>query len=133
MVTYTEESDSDDEGDIMPLLIYPEDSDNKEYPSNPPSTEPTPEPTPPSEKTTKEPTSEPNYDALSEPSAPTMEGYMGKQYPKDIVRYQKWSDPPRLATIEDRTKEDPWGDTWKPRILVKNKSPKAGEYLLTLN
>ena len=88
----------------MPLLIYSEDSDNEEdnpceSPSNPSSTEPTPEPIPPSEKTTKEPTSEPNYDALSEPSAPTMEGYMGKQDPKDIVRYQKFSDPPIFATL----------------------------------
>ena len=84
--------------------------------------EPTPDPGPPSEKTTKEPTLEPNYDVLSEPSAPMREDSMGHLAPKEIVRYQKGSDQPRFVTLEDRTKEAPWGDTWKIRILVQERS-----------
>ena len=50
---------------------------------------------------------------------------------KDIVRYQKGSDPPILATLEERTKEAPLGVTYKIRILVQYKSLEAGEDLLT--
>ena len=57
---------------------------------------------------------------------------MGHLYPKDIVRYQKWSDPPRLSTIEESTKEAPWGATWKIRILSQYNSLEVGEDLLTL-
>ena len=52
-------------------------------------------------------------------------------YPKDIVKYQKGSDPPRFDTLEERTKEAPLGGTWKIRILVQYESLEAGEYLLT--
>ena len=55
----------------MPLLIYPEYSNNEEYLIDPPSMEPTPDPGTPSEKPTKEPTLKPYSDALSEPSMPT--------------------------------------------------------------
>ena len=49
-----EDSESDDEDIVMPLLIYLEDYDNKEEkphepPSNPPSAVPTPEHVPPNE------------------------------------------------------------------------------------
>ena len=70
----------------MPPLIYPEYSDNEESLNDPPSADPTPDPGPPSGKTTEEPTSEPDFDALSEPSAPTREDSMGNLSPKDIVR-----------------------------------------------
>ena len=107
VATDTEDSNSDDKYIVMPPLIYPEESNDKESPSNLPSVDPTPEPGPPSEKPTKEPASEPDYDALSEPSAPTREGSMGHLDLKDIVRYHKESYPPRFATLEKRTKEDP--------------------------
>ena len=94
-----EESDSNDKDIVMPPLIYLEESDDEEYLINPPSTEPTPELRSPSEKTTKEPTSEPYYDALSVPYAPTREDSVGKISPKDIVRYQKGSNPPIFATL----------------------------------
>ena len=47
MVTNTEDSNSDDEDSLMPLLIYPEDYDNEYnnhhiYPSKPPSAKTTP-------------------------------------------------------------------------------------------
>ena len=57
---------------------------------------------------------------------------MVRLYPKDIRRYQKGSDSPIFSTIEERTKEAPWGDTWKIRILGQDKSLEAGEDLLTL-
>ena len=80
-----------------------------------PSVEPTPEPGPPSETPTKEMTLEHDSDALSEPSTPTREGYMGHLSPKYIVVYQKGSDPPRFATIEELTKESPcWGHLENP-------------------
>ena len=71
---------------MMSLLIYPEDYDDEEDDPceslrNPLSVEPIPEPRPPSEKPTKETTSEPGSDALSEPSAPTREYYMGHLSP----------------------------------------------------
>ena len=47
------------------------------------------------------------------------------------MRYQKGSDPPRFATLEERTKAAPWGDTRKTRILGQYKSLKAVEDLLT--
>ena len=77
---------------MIPPLIYPEDSGDEEKitgdsPSDPPSVDPTSEPGPQSEKHTKEVTFETNYDALSEPSAPTREGSMGHLAPGDIVRY----------------------------------------------
>ena len=89
VATETEDRNSDDEGIVMTPLIYLEDSDNEESLSNPPSAESTPEPGPPSEKTTKEPTSEPDSDALSQPSTPTREDYMGRLAPKYIVRHHK--------------------------------------------
>ena len=55
---------------------------------------------------------------------------MGNLPPKDIIRYQKGSDPPRFATIEERTKEDPWGDTRNIRILGQDKILDSGEDLL---
>ena len=109
----------------MPPLIYLEESDDEEYLINPPSTEPTPDPGPPSKIHTKETTSERNYDALSEPSAPLREGSVGRLSPKDIIRYQKGLDPPRFPTLEERTKEAPWEDTFKSRILGQYKSVKA--------
>ena len=69
----------------MPLLIYPEDTNDEDYLSDPPSADPTPEPGPLSRKSTKKQPSEPDSDALSEPSAPTREVSMGKLPPKDIV------------------------------------------------
>ena len=50
---------------------------------------------------------------------------------KDIVIYRKESDQPIFTTIEENTKEAPWGDTCKIWILVQDKSLKAGEDLLT--
>ena len=95
----------------MPPLIYLEDScdeeDNpSESPTDPPSTEPTPELVPPIKKPTEEPTLETYSDDPSETSAPTGGCYMGHIPPKDILRYQIGSDPPILAALEDRTKED---------------------------
>ena len=115
----------------MHLLIYPEDYNDEDSLSNPPSAEPTPEPGPPSKKTTKETTSEPDSDYLSEPSAPTREDSIGCLSPKGIVRYQKVSDTPRFTTLEEHTKESPWGGTWKIRVLGQDKSLEAVEDLLT--
>ena len=56
---------------------------------------------------------------------------MGHLYPGDITLYQKGSEPPRFATLEERTKEDSWGYTRKIRILGQDKSLEAGEDLLT--
>ena len=56
---------------------------------------------------------------------------MGNLAPKYIVQYQKGSDPPIFSTLEERTKEDPWGDAWKIRILGQYKSLEAVEDLLT--
>ena len=56
---------------------------------------------------------------------------MGHLSPKDILRYQKGSDTPIFATLEERTKEAPWGDTWKIRILGQEKILDAEEELLT--
>ena len=86
MVTDTKESNSDDEYSVMPPLIYPEDSNNEESPSNPPSAEPTLEPGTPSEKPTEEPTSENYSDALPETSAPMREDPMGPLSLKYIAR-----------------------------------------------
>ena len=58
---------------------------------------------------------------------------MGHISPKDILRYHKWSYPPRFSTLEEPTKEDPWGVIWKIRILGQSKSLEAGKYLLTTN
>ena len=99
--------------------------------SDPPSTDPTPyltpDPGPPSEKNTKEPTSEPDYDYLSENSATMREGSMGHLSRKDIMRYQKGSDPPRFSTLEECTKETPWRETWKIRVVGQDKILEAGE------
>ena len=119
MVTDTEDSNLYNKDIVMPQLIYTEDSDDDESLRDPPSAEPTPETGPPSKKTTEEPTSEPNYDAISEPSAPMREDFMGHLSPKDILIYQKGSDPSRFAAIEERTKEATWVYTWKIRILVQ--------------
>ena len=48
------------------------------------------------------------------------------------MRYQKGSDPPIFVALEERTKEAPWGDTWKIMMLVQDKILEAGEDLLTL-
>ena len=132
VATDTEDKTSDGEDIVMPLLVCPEGCDDKEdVPCesliDPPSAEPTPELGPPSEKPTKEPTSEPDSSTLSEPSAPTGEGSMGHLYPKEISLYQKGSDTPRFFTLEERTKEDPWGDIWNIRIWGQDKSLEAGE------
>ena len=83
MVTDTEDRKLDDEDSVMPTLIYPEDSNDKEYLSKPISADSTPEPGTPGGKPTKELTLEPDYDTLPEPSAPTREGFMGHLAPKD--------------------------------------------------
>ena len=65
VVTYTEEINSDDKDSMMPLLIYPEESNNEESLRDPTSVEPTPEPVPPNEKPIEELISEPDSDVLS--------------------------------------------------------------------
>ena len=95
----------------MPPLIYPEESNHEEYPSDPPSTNPTLDHVPPSQKPTREQTSEPDYDALSERFAPTREGSKGCLAPKYILRYHNGPDPPIFSILEERTKEAPWGYT----------------------
>ena len=109
VVTDTEDRDFDNKDIAMPPLTYLEKSNDEEdrpceSPSNPPSMETTPESGLPSEKPIEEPTFEPDSGALSEPSAPTREGYMGNLAPKDTVRYQKGSYPPRFSTLEENTK-----------------------------
>ena len=47
------------------------------------------------------------------------------------MRYQKSSDPPIFFTLEERTKEDSWGYTWKICILGQDKSLEVGEDHLT--
>ena len=131
MATDMDDSNSDDKDNVIPPLIYPEDSKNEESLSDPPSAEPTPETGTRIEKPTKEPTSESDFDALSEPSAPTRNYFMGHLPPKDTVIYQKGTDLTRLATLEERTKEAPWVNTWKIRILGQDKSLESGEDLLT--
>ena len=121
----------------MPPLIYPMESDDKKYdPCEslriPTYTDTTPEPGHPSKTNTKEPTSEPNYDALLEPSTPRGGYFMGNLYPKDIVRYHKVSDQPRFVTLEEITKDDPWGDTWKIHILGQYESLETGEDIITM-
>ena len=64
VVTEAEDRDSDDKDSVMTLLIYPEEYNDKDPPSNPPYVDPTPEPIPPSKKTTKETTLGPDYDTL---------------------------------------------------------------------
>ena len=56
---------------------------------------------------------------------------MGHLSPKYIVIYHKGSDPPKFSTLEKRTKEDTWGDTWKIQILGQGEIPESGEHLLT--
>ena len=56
---------------------------------------------------------------------------MGPLPPKGIVMYHKGSYRTISATIEERNKEDPWGDTWKTKILGQDESLEAGEDLLT--
>ena len=132
VATDTEDSNLNNKDIMMPPLIYPEESDNEEHLRKSTSAETIPKPGPPNEKPTKEPTSETDFDALSEPSTPTGKDSMGHLAPRDIVRYQKWSDPSRFATPEEHTKESPWGDTWKTRILGQDKSLEVGEDALTL-
>ena len=122
VVTDTDDSDLDDKDSVMPLLIYPENSEDEEYLRDPPSADPTTEPGTPSEKPTGKLTSKPDYNTLSEPSAPTREDYMGHLSPKDIERYQKGSYPPIFTTLEERTKEAPWGDTRKSVFWAKTRS-----------
>ena len=56
---------------------------------------------------------------------------MGHPYPTYVVRYQKGSYPPIFYTLEECTKEAPWGDTRKIRIFGQDKSLEAGEDFLT--
>ena len=56
---------------------------------------------------------------------------MGKLAPGDIFRYQKGSDTNRFVTLEERTKEAYWGDTYKIRILGQNESLETVEDPLT--
>ena len=116
----------------MSPLIYPEEYENEDSLNDPTSAETTPNPVTPSGKPTKEPTSEPDSYALSESSAPTREDSMGHLSQKDISRYQKGSYPPRFTTLEERTKEDTWGNTRQIRILGQDKSLEVEEYLITL-
>ena len=109
MVTDTDDRELDYKDSVMPPLIYPEESNDEESISDSTSAEPTLNTGPPSEKSTKEPILEPDSDALSEPPAPRRENSMGHIAPGDIVQYQKESDSPRFAIIEDCTKESPWG------------------------
>ena len=46
--------------------------------------------------------------------------------------YQKGLDPPIFTTLEECTKEAPFGDTWKIRILGQGKSLGVEEDLLTM-
>ena len=48
------------------------------------------------------------------------------------MRHQKGSYPPIFATLEECTKEDSWGDTWKIRILVQDEILEVVEDLQTL-
>ena len=57
---------------------------------------------------------------------------MGHPSPRYIVIYQKGTYLPIFYTLDERTKEVPWGDTWKIRILGQDKSLEAGKDLLTL-
>ena len=54
-----------------------------------------------------------------------MEVSMRHLYPGNIVRYQKGLDPPIFYTLEDRTKEVSWGETWKIWVLGQDKSLEA--------
>ena len=85
VVIDTEDINPDDKYSVMPLLIFPEDSDNDDYLSDPLSADPTPEPRHPSEKPTEEPTSEPDFGDLSEPDALKREDSMSNLAPKHIV------------------------------------------------
>ena len=106
----------------MHPLIHQEDSYDKEdghryLTSKPPSLETTWEPVHPSKKSTEEPTSETDPGTSPDPYAPTREDNKGHLAPGDIMKYKKGSDLPRFATLEEHTKESPWGDTCKIRIL----------------
>ena len=57
--------------------------------------------------------------------------FHGKTSPKRQSRYQKGSDLPIFATLEEHNKEAPWGDTWKILILGQDKSLEVGKDLLT--
>ena len=108
----------EDKYSVIYLEIYPENSNDEEddpceSPSDPPFPDPTPEHVTARNKPTKELTTEPNYEALSEPSAPTTDVSMGHLSPGDIARYNKELYPSRFSTLEEHTKEDFWGDTWK--------------------
>ena len=85
VVIDTEDIDPDDKYSVMHLLIFPEDSDNDDYLSDPLSADPTPEPRHPSKKPTEEPTSEPDFGDLSEPDALKREDSMSNLAPKHIV------------------------------------------------
>ena len=51
---------------------------------------------------------------------------------KYIMRYQKGSDKPRFATLEEHTKEAPWGNTCKIQVFGQDDILEAREDLLTL-
>ena len=57
---------------------------------------------------------------------------MGPLYLKDIVRYHKGSDQTRFVTLEEITKDDPWGDTRKIHFLCQYKRLEAEEDLITM-
>ena len=112
---------------VITLLIYPEDSGDKEdnlheSPSDPTYADPTLEIVHSSEKHTKEPTLKSGSDALSEPSAPTREGFMGDLDPGYIVIYHKGSDTPIFATLEELTNKASWGDTQKYGFWAKTRA-----------
>ena len=115
MAKDTEYSDSDNKYSVMHPLIYLEDSYDKkdghvDSPRKPPSSKPSREPINPSKKCTEEPNLAPDPGTLPEPSAHTREDNKGNIYTGYIIKYQKGSYLPRLATLEERTKESPWGD-----------------------
>ena len=56
---------------------------------------------------------------------------MGCLSPKYIAIHQKGSYPPWFSTLEERAKEDPWGDTWKIQILGQDESLEVVGNLLT--
>ena len=62
---------------------------------------------------TKELTLEPKYDAPSDPYTTTREYYVGHIALGDIARHLKGLYGPQFSTLEERTKDTPWGDILK--------------------
>ena len=134
--TYPEDIDSDDQDSFMQPLIHMYYSNNKEdgngdSPRKYLYSETTRDTVHPSEIYIKEPTSAHSPGTSLEPSVPTREDNKGSLDLGDIMKYPKGSDLPIFATLEECTKESPWGDTWNICILGKDQWLKAGEDLLT--